>query len=350
MSRPVDVLLVDGTLATRRMLGEILLADANVRLAGSVSGGAAALKFLGEHAADIVVMDTHMKGMDGYEVTRQIMETHPLPIVLCSAPSDPGDVATTFRALEAGAVALVAKPAPGSPEFDKQAAELRKMVRLMAEVKVVRRWPKKPAADRTPPAPPVRAAGMVGMGASTGGPPALQTILAGLPKDFALPILVVQHISHGFLPGLAEWLGQTTALQVQIAANGIEPKPGHVYLAPDDFHMEVDVAGRIRLTREPPDNSLRPSVNRLFRSLAAHCGHRSVGVLLTGMGRDGARELRAMRETGAHTIAQDRASSVVHGMPGAAVSLDAASEVLPLDRIADALCRIVHPNRIEHSP
>ena len=347
MSRPIQVLVVDAVPAS--LLVEILRADPGLEVAASVQDGPAALELLRHRKIDVVLMDIHMQGMDGYEATREIMETSPLPIVLCSATSDPAEVATAFRAFEAGAVGVVGKPQSRTvPEFERLARELRNMVRLMSEVKVVRRWPKKKPLSRVP--APSAGRGVIGIGASTGGPPALQAILAGLPKDFPLPVLVVQHIAQGFLPGLAEWLGQTTALQVQIASNGIEARPGHVYLAPDDFHMEIGRQGRILLTREEPENNLRPSVDRLFRSMAENCGRNAVAVLLTGMGKDGANALKSLYDSGAHTIAQDRASSVVHGMPGAAIALGAAREVLHVDQIADALCRIVHPTRSEAQP
>jgi two-component system, chemotaxis family, protein-glutamate methylesterase/glutaminase len=149
----------------------------------------------------------------------------------------------------------------------------------------------------------------------------------------------VQHITAGFLPGLASWLAQTTGIRVQIAAHGLPPHPGHVYLAPDDFHLGLQ-AGRLQLTREAPESGLRPAVDVLFRSLAEQCGAQAIGVLLTGMGKDGAQGLRLMRERGATTIAQDRDSSVVFGMPGAAVRLDAATHVLPAERIGPALIEL----------
>jgi two-component system, chemotaxis family, protein-glutamate methylesterase/glutaminase len=178
---------------------------------------------------------------------------------------------------------------------------------------------------------------IVGIGASTGGPLVLQTILATLPKDFAAPILIVQHIARGFLPGMVEWLNQTTGLNVQIATHGVAALPGHAYIAPDDFHLGAASGGRMLLAREPQENGLRPAVSYLFRSLAEVCGANAVGVLLTGMGRDGAAELKLMRDRGAITIAQDRDSSVVHGMPGEAIALGAAVHVLPTERIAGAL-------------
>jgi two-component system chemotaxis response regulator CheB len=174
----------------------------------------------------------------------------------------------------------------------------------------------------------------------------LQTILTGLPKDFAVPVLIVQHIAAGFLPGLVEWLNQTTGVKVHIAAYGDQPLPGHVYLAPDDFHLSVRMGGQIMLTKEEPENGLRPAVSHLFASLAHICGAGSMGVLLTGMGKDGAAELKRMKDRGAITIVQDRESSVVHGMPGEAIALGAATHVLPADRIAAAMVAIVNQQQI----
>ena len=345
--RPVSVLVVGDSGAMRMRLVGLLEASPGVRCAGAVDGGQAALEFLLDAMVDVVLLDTHMERMDGYETARRIMETRPLPIVMCSSSKDPDSVAAAFLAYEAGAVAVVEQPVPpGHPEHRRLADALLQTVRLMSEVKVVRRWPQRrtPARHAADPAP-VRADGawIVGIGASTGGPPALQAVLGGLGKDFPAAVLVVQHITVGFLPGLVEWLAQTTQLRVQVAANGIEPRPGHVYLAPDGSHLGIDRHGRLHLDKGPAEHGLRPSVNHLFRSLARHRGPRAIGVLLTGMGRDGAEGLRAMRDCGAVTIAQDRASSIVHGMPGAAIGLDAAREILPVERIADALCRTVAP-------
>ncbi len=348
---PITVLIVDDSDVVRMLLEHLLEGDPRLRVAGSVNGGGAALEFIARQLPDVVLMDIHMNGMDGFEVTRRIMESRPVPIVMCSGVTDPKAVATVFRVYEAGAVAVVEKPAAfGHPDYERLANELLDTVRLMSEVKVIRRWPRdrhRVAAPSQKPtdhhAPVVREPGthVVGIGASTGGPPALQTLLGGLPKDFGAPVLVVQHITAGFLPGLAEWLAQTTPLQVQIAAHGMVPRPGHVYLAPDDFHLGLDGEGRIRLTREAEENGLRPAVDSLFRSIAHSCGADAVGVLLTGMGRDGARELKSLRDGGGHTIVQDQATSVVHGMPGAAVAIGAAQQILPVEKIADALCRIV---------
>ena len=198
------------------------------------------------------------------------------------------------------------------------------------------------------PRPPASSAGMrhvhapakirvVALGASTGGPLVLQTILAGLPKDFPAPVLIVQHMAAGFVQGFVEWLSQSSVLPVQIAAHGEIILPARVYVAPDDFQMKVRHGGKIALSRDAPENGLRPSVSCLFRSVAEVYGGEAVAGLLTGMGRDGAEELKLLREKGAATFAQDKDSSVVHGMPGEAIKLDAATFILVPEKIAAVL-------------
>ncbi len=346
----INVLVAEDSTVTRLFLVHLLESDPQIRVIGAVNDGQAALDFVRENKPDVVLMDLHMPRLDGFEATRRIMETQPVPIVICSATANARDVVITFQAMEAGAIACVEKPlGRGHAGFEAKAAHLLETVKLMSEVKVVRRTARSrpaplPADHSAPAAQWQRAAAeikLVGIGASTGGPPVLQTILAALPKDFPAPLLVVQHIARGFLPGMAEWLNQTTGLQIHIASYGTTPLPGHVYLAPDDLHMGIGAAGAIVLTREEPENHLRPAVSYLFRSLARTCGPHALGVLLTGMGKDGAAELKLMRDKGAITIAQDRDSSVVHGMPGAAIALEGATQVLAADRIAAALMALV---------
>lgn len=343
----IKVLVAEDSSVVRQFLVHLLESDSEIRVIGAVTDGQAALDFVKANPPDVVLMDIHMPRLDGFEATRLIMQTQAVPIVICSATANVKDVVTTFRAMEAGAVACIEKPRGREHEqFEAMAATLLDTVKLMSAVKVVRRWANaRPAAVALPPVqalPTPAQIKMIGIGASTGGPPVLQTIFAGLPKDFPVPILVVQHIATSFLHGMGEWLSQTTGLGVQIGAHGICPLPGHVYLAPDDFHMGIGADGRIVLTREAPENHLRPAVSFLFRSLAKTYGPNALGVLLTGMGRDGAEELKAMKEAGAITIAQDRESSIVHGMPGEAIALGGATHVLPADAIAGALITFVN--------
>jgi two-component system chemotaxis response regulator CheB len=342
----IKVLVADDSDVNRMLLVRLLNSDPRIQVIGAVTDGQAALDFLdaGGERADVVIMDLHMPRIDGFEATRRIMETRPLPIIICTATASPQDLAIAFRSMEAGAVACVEKPVALGVDFEQRLRNLLQTVRLMSEVKVVRRW----SRSRSVPAAPAangpiksRLGGsrirLIGIGASTGGPQVLQTILSGLPKDFPVPLLIVQHIARGFLPGMVDWLNQTTGSRVRIAAHGVTPMPGHAYVAPDDFHLAADPSGNLTLAREAPESGLRPAVSFLFRSLAESCGANAVGVLLTGMGKDGAAELKRMKDHGAYTIAQDRDSSIVHGMPGAAIELGAATQVLPADKIAGAL-------------
>lgn len=184
---------------------------------------------------------------------------------------------------------------------------------------------------------------LVAIGASTGGPPVLRTILSGLPKNFPVPVLIVQHIAKGFSPSLVQWLQRETVSPVHLAKQGDEPLPGHVYIAPDDIHMGVAVNRRIALTLAPLEHSLRPSVSYLFRSVATAYGSNVIAALLTGMGRDGAKELRLLRDHGAVTIAQNKETSVVHGMPGTAIALDAATHILAPEDVAPLLVSLTQP-------
>ncbi len=339
--KKIKVLIVEDSAVVRELLVRILETDPEIVVADCAQDGAEAIEKLATAKPDVITMDIHMPRMDGYVATRRIMETHPVPIVIVTASYDAGDVARSFRALEAGAVAVLGKPpGPGGPGYEAAARKLVETVKAMSEVRVVKRWPRERMAARAVPAAPVVAAAeieVVAIGASTGGPPALHAILAALPKPFPVPIVIVQHIAAGFVQGLADWLAQCTDLPVHLASHGELMLSGHVYLAPDGCHIRLVTGGRISCQDDEPENGLRPAVSCLFRSVAEVYGTRAAGVLLTGMGRDGAAELKLMREAGAVTIAQDKASAVVNGMPGAAVELDAAMHVCAPAEIAALL-------------
>lgn len=347
----IDVLVVEDTPVVREFLVHILSADPEIRVVGTAHDGEAALDAVRRYRPHVITMDIHMPKLDGLQATRRIMETHPVPIVIVSGSDDTGEVSTTFDAMEAGALAVLRRPnGPGHPQHEATARELVHTVKAMAEVKVVRRWPKtryaaaaRPTRGRFAPARPA----IVALGASTGGPPVLHAILAALPKDFPLPIVIVQHMASGFVHGFVEWLAQSSALPVHVAVHGEPLRPGHVYVAPDEQHMTVARPGHIVLTRDDPDNGLRPSVSRLFRSVAEAYGGAAVAGLLTGMGRDGAEELRLLKDKSAVTFVQDKDSSVVHGMPGEAIRLDAAMLVLPPGKIATVLTGLAENGRVE---
>lgn len=345
----IKVLIVEDSPTVRELLVHILSADPAVRVVGTANDGEEALKAVEMKKPDVVTMDIHMPGMDGFETTRRIMELAPVPIVVVSGSTDSKEVATLFKAIEAGALAMVPRPRGiGHPDHKATAAEMVKTVRLMSEVKVVRRWPqhRKRGPDSSAPFP----AGpqlkkipseiqLVAIGASTGGPLAIQTILSALPTGFDAPVMVVQHMVADFIPGFVEWLSGTCPIPVHVASQGETLLPGHVYVAPGERQMKVGSHGKIALVEEEAENGHCPSVSYLFRSVTQVFGPRAVGILLTGMGKDGADALKLMKESGAVTIAQDKESSVVHGMPGEAIRLDAAKYVLPPGGIAAALTR-----------
>ncbi|MBI5488299.1 MAG: chemotaxis-specific protein-glutamate methyltransferase CheB [Deltaproteobacteria bacterium] len=347
MERRIRVLIVDDSPMNVEYLSELVRADPRLEVAGSASSGAEALERVASLRPDVVTMDLRMPGMDGFAATREIMETVPTPIVVVTGSYEPDEVHKSFRALEAGALAILRRPAgPGDERHEREVAELLRALRTMAGVPVVRRRPA--GRSGAPVAPPVASSSpgtagsplpqrVVAIGASTGGPPVVAQILAGLPRRFLAPVLLVQHMAPGFLGGFVDWLSGTSAIPVSLARHDEPLEPGRAYVAPDDLHLGITPGGRTRLSHEEPDGGLRPSVAHLFRSVGAAFGPRAVGVVLTGMGRDGAEELLELRRAGALTLAQDAASSVIHGMPGEAIRLGAATYVLPPEGIVSAL-------------
>lgn len=338
----IKVLIVDDSAVTRQHLSHILSADADIQVLPAARDGEEAVKLAVELKPNVITMDIVMPRLDGIEATRKIMQTCPTPIIIVSANWTAEETEMTFRAMEAGAVTLIEKPVSvGHPRYEALAQELRQTVRLMSEVKVVRRW--LPRSKVKPPEPPRLEAvdvDLVAIGVSTGGPPVLHTILSSLPPDFSVPILVVQHIAAGFLPGLVDWLRLDSALPIHVAQHREMLVPGHVYFAPDDQHMGVNWNRQIMLNNTPKENNLRPAVSYLFRSALENFGSRVMGILLTGMGRDGAAELRQMMDCGAVTIAQNKETCVVFGMPGEAVALGGAKFVLPPNKIVDTMVRL----------
>jgi two-component system chemotaxis response regulator CheB len=344
----IRLLVVEDSNTVRQVLVAAFEADPEIQVVGTAASGEEALDAVRRLAPDVVTMDFNMPGMNGLEATRAIMSTSPVPIVIITGKMDPHDSDTLFRAMEAGALMVLAKPEPvGTPGHAPSVARIVQHVKLMSEIKVVRRIP-----PRTPVAAPPLAGSLpkeagavkvVAIGASTGGPPLIRQILSGLPADCAAAVLVVQHMAEGFVGDFVHWLNLDSRLPVQVAAKGMPILPGRVYLAPDGHHMEAGAGEVISLSTAPPTNGVRPSAGALFRSVARTFGARAAGVILTGMGCDGAAELKLIREQGGVTVAQNRESCVVFGMPGKAVELDAAGFVLPPEEIVELLAALVRP-------
>lgn len=336
---PIRVLIVEDSPVVRQFLAQVFETQPGFELAGAVSDGDEALAAVERLRPDIVTMDVHMARMNGLEATRRIMRQAPLPIVIISGVVE-DQVGATFEALEAGALAFMRRPAGiGSAGHERDVAELVRTVRLMSEVRVVRRRSSN-GAPMIADAPRWRPLRAVAIGASTGGPPAIQLLLAALPRDFPAPILIVQHIAEGFLDGFVGWLNRLPGIAVQLGVDGELPLPGHAYIAPDGRHMGIGRDGRIRLSDAPPEHGLRPSVAHLLRAVLEVYRDAAAAVLLSGMGSDGAEELLALKRCGAQTFVQDRASAVVYGMPGEAIRLDAARFVMPPEEIGAMLASI----------
>ncbi len=341
MQKTIRVLIVDDSPAFRELLASILQSSADMRVVGMARDGREAVEMAASLKPDVITMDIHMPHMDGFEATRFIMNQNPCPIVMISASIDKSQRDLTFEALQVGALSIIDKPTLFAPAdvLDWVVSQIR----LMAEVKVIRRWSTGTPTLSPPQVPTARLAPsqvklqVVAIAASTGGPGLLAKILAELPANFPLPILIVQHITPGFGLGLAEWLNQKTALQVKIAQVNDRPTMGQVLIAPDDHHMTITPLGMVAVNQELPMHGVRPAADYLFKSVAEVYGRKAIGVILTGMGRDGADGLLAMHQSGARTIAQDQATSVVFGMPAVAIELGAAEQVLPGDAVAQAI-------------
>ena len=340
--RRVRVVVVDDSPTTRRLLVEILRADAEIDVVGQAADGVEAVEMVKRLHPDIVTMDVQMPNLDGFAATKRIMVEAPTPILITTSV-DPRSLAVSLEAVRMGALAVQAKPGdPLAPGFDAEARELVRQVKAMSRVKIVRHYDPLPGrvSSTNPPSLAVLhdvPAEVIAIAASTGGPAAIHVILTALPADFPIPILVVQHISPGFSPGFAGWLDKASAVRVKLAEQGELLRPGTVYVGVDDHHLGVTSSRRIHLSTADPVGGFRPSATVLFDSVAAAYGNRAVAVILTGMGRDGVDGLRAIRRLGGRTIAEAEATAVVYGMPGAAVHAGLADFILPLDQVGAAL-------------
>ncbi|MDE1140808.1 MAG: chemotaxis response regulator protein-glutamate methylesterase [Paraburkholderia tropica] len=299
--------------------------------------GEQAVDFCAAQPPDVILMDLVMPRLDGVEATRRIMARSPCPILIVTS-SVGANAWRVYEAMGAGALDAVDTPTLAGPDARRTMDLLLAKIEQIGRVNVVSDVARTQGASaiatdaRTP---------LVAIGASAGGPTALATVLGALPANFNAGIVIVQHVDQSFAAGMADWLDGQAALKVRVAKEGDRPTPGEALLAATNDHLCMTAAGKLAYTREPADTPYRPSVDTFFHSVVEHWRGTAIGVLLTGMGRDGAIGLKAMRAKGYYTIAQDAATSAVYGMPKAAAALDAPRAILPLPVIAAELCQRV---------
>jgi two-component system, chemotaxis family, protein-glutamate methylesterase/glutaminase len=388
-SKPIKVLVVEDSARLRARIVRALESDASVVVVGQASDGRAAIDLCLKLRPDVITMDVVLPVLTGLAATQKLMQICPTPILIISAAIDPGELVNTVSALAAGAVDVMEKPRNGTVDDGAWDRRLLSTVKLVARIHVITHLhrgtdrsaeriadpaPQQHTTSPTPPPPRLsqarsslvqspmsprarpeaapdaevpeirRESGgfeVVAIGASTGGPAAVATVLSALPEGFVLPVLLVLHVSDSFGPAIASWLKAVSSRRVRLADHGepLSTVGEEVIMAPPGQHLALR-GGLITLNREPERHSCRPSVDVLFDSLALEVGPQVAACLLTGMGRDGATGLLAVHRSGGLTIAQDEATSVVFGMPGEAVRLGAAQHVLPVERIGPLLGRL----------
>lgn len=357
--------MVDDSAVVQHLLRSVIDGEPDMVVVGTAHDGESALALVEKLRPDLVSMDVCMPGDSGIAATQRIMAVCPTPIAIVTAAPATPDSQLTFDALSAGAVDVIVKPTRAIADDPVRRHAFLRQLRSVAGVRVVGirtgGSAVRPVSSSRPPAhasapiprPPAPAApllsisdvrrtraSLIAIGASTGGPPCVRTLLGALHPTDAPPVVLTQHMGRDFVPGFVRWLDEAVGVRVMIARPGLVAKKGHAYVAPGDRHLCIDSGGVLWLSDAPSVNHQRPSVDVLFESIASDCPPGVVGILLTGMGADGARGLSALRHAGALTVAQDEASSVVFGMPKAAVEIGAAEAMGDPPAIAQLLGRL----------
>ncbi|WP_373838311.1 chemotaxis protein CheB [Methanospirillum sp.] len=337
----IRVLLVDDSEVSLMILQNIFEKETDILVIGRARDGKEAINLAARFVPDIITMDINMPDIDGFATTRKIMESTPVPIIIVSGIDNLNEIRASFRAVEAGALAVFRKPpAFDDPEYDLAVSELVNAIRTFSEVKVIKRRKnnliiqKPDTSDISVPIQVSKQIRVVVIGASTGGPQVIQEILNNIPRKLSMPLVLVQHMSPGFIEGMALWLSESTGFPVQVAKEGEVAKPGVLYLAQDGKHTGIMPDLHFFSSMSRPEHNLRPSISYLFRTAVKNLAPHILGILLSGMGKDGAEELLHIRQNGGYTIIQDRESSIVYGMPGAAEMLNAGQFSLPPSGIA----------------
>lgn len=340
----IRVLIIENKPLTQSAYRRALEKKEDIQIVAIASNGMDGYDILSRSEVDVILCQLNMPIMDGFEFTTKVMAEHPKPILILTDPFQKEKKDNFFRVLELGALDVFTELNVGG-DIVLFGEELARKIRVINRVVVFKKRTKNILAEylnlnSNAVTNTKEKFKILAIGASTGGPQAYQALLNKIPNSFPIPIVCVQHISPGFSQGLLEWLNQTSPCTVQFAENGLIPEPGVVYFPTDDRHLSLK-SGRLLLTDDPQVNGHRPSVDYLFRSIASEHVNSALGVLLTGMGDDGARGLKTIKETGGFTIAQDESSSTVYGMPRVAKELDPTVEVLALDEIATRILDLV---------
>lgn len=378
----INILIAEDSPTVTLILKKIFNLDAGLNVVGTARNGREAIEKTLELRPHIITMDINMPVMDGLQATKAIVERCPTPILVISSAVGNKEANTTFEAIRAGALDVIEKPKGNlSMDYEKMGKELIRKVNLLSGIKVFHRISNpnlvRARKEVTQPRPastgiteetaatvvqaggdgvdqaairdrkvltPGSAVEIVAIASSTGGPTALLKVLKKLPSDFNAAVIIVQHICEGFGQGLINWLDKECALRVKGSEKGEPVMPGTVYVAADGAHTLIEKDFTLRLTKLLPINGLRPNATLMMESVAEAYGAAALGVILTGMGRDGAEGMKKIKDSGGVTIAQDEASCVVFGMPKEAIGLNAVDRVLPIDEIGDELNRLVSPN------
>ena len=342
------VLLVEDSLVELAIIRKIL-ENNGIQVVGTAMNGVEALAKIPALNPDVICTDYHMPQMDGMALTQEVMAKYPRPILVLSISTQPYQVHNILNILKAGALDVMAKPFPQEGGVAQTDAKLLvEKIRILSGVRIIPKFKHEDHAipKRAPgkPASYLQVPEIIGIGSSTGGPQALLEILSELPESFAIPMVCVQHISAGFLPGFVEWLNDNAKLRVATAEPGMTPHGGYCYLAPANQHLVLGADKKFKQVSARAHDVYLPSVDQLFKSLASVYGDACVGLILSGMGNDGAEGVLAIRQQGGLTMAQDETSSVVFGMPKTAIDTGAVVEVLPLNLIAKRLIQLQHPS------
>lgn len=340
----IRVVIADDSQVARDVLRDILSRDDDIEIVGEATNGREAVELAKRLAPQLITMDLNMPVMDGLSAIEEIMYSKGVPILVVS---DRSDAQTAYQALEVGALEVMPKPTLEGADAER----LVERVRLLAGVAVItrlrRRVTTSPPVIPLPPLPtapqgvPRDFQYVVAIACSTGGPQALVRLLRTLPAAFPAPILIAQHISHGFIDGMAQWLASLCAMPVSVGQEGEQLRPGHIYLSPSERDLCVSPRHRFQLKPSPETSLYHPSCDVLLQSVAEVYGHDAIGIILTGMGRDGVNGMRAIYQAGGTTFAQDEASSVIYGMNQEAVNAGVIQYELPLDSLPDRLLRDV---------